>query len=66
MGKRLHKARKKILEDPERAGEWKTGPLKDHMSCRVGPFVILYRFDPDLNEVFFRRFIHHNDPMYDP
>jgi hypothetical protein len=47
MMRRIEKKMAKIVEDPERVGDWKSGPLKGLKSEPVGHYVILFRYFPD-------------------
>jgi hypothetical protein len=66
---RVEKKIRKILEDPEHIGEWKSGPLKGLKSEYVNPNIILFSFErpPDNppGVVHLRGFWHHNDRRYD-
>lgn len=67
---RVEKKIRKILEDPEHVGEWKSGALKGLKSEYVNPFVILFSFESTPGNppgvVHLRGFWHHNDRRYDP
>ncbi|MGB6443418.1 MAG: hypothetical protein WBF81_09010 [Thermoplasmata archaeon] len=67
---RVEKKVRKLLQDPEHIGEWKSGPLKGMKSEYVNPYVILFNFErtPDNppGVVYLRGFWHHNDRRYDP
>jgi hypothetical protein len=67
---RVEKKIRKILEDPERIGEWKSGALKGLKSEYVNPYVILFSFERTPGNppgvVHLRGFWHHNDRRYDP
>lgn len=66
----LEKKIRKIVESPERVGEGKTGPLAGIKSEYVGHHVILFEVVREVanppGRVILRRFVHHNDRLYDP
>ncbi len=67
---RVEKKIRKILDGPERVGEWKSGALKGLKAEYVNPFVILFSFEGTPDDppgvVHLRGFWHHNDRRYDP
>jgi mRNA-degrading endonuclease RelE of RelBE toxin-antitoxin system len=60
----------KIQENPDRVGVGKTGPLRGLKAERVGHYVILFEVKRNTTgedgTIVLRRFIHHNDRLYDP
>lgn len=67
---RVKKKVSKILDDPERVGDPKTGALVGLRAEYVGHHVILFEVvregDNPPGKVVLRYFWHHNDPKYDP